>query len=171
MVCTPQCMKVSGAAMYVIGFFAAGIAFIMVGVHYDKTPADFHDVHYDICLYAWALMSAAVGIILETEQEFCGDDTDRNWGYFAELFEVVGIFGMGAVGFGLAMYFLNAKNEDDDAISLYACDRRDLSSMIAVCSIFYLLGAIPVVSDKGLCSYASLVSYFNMVICTLLANL
>jgi len=165
MVCTPQCMKASGAAMYVVGFFAAGIAFIMVGVHYDKTPADFHDVHYDIWIYAWALLIAAVGIILETEQEFCGDDRVRNWGYFAGLFELVGIFGMGAFGFGLAMYFSNVKNEDDNAISLYASDRRDLSSMIAVSSIFYLLGAVP---GKGLCSFTSLVSCFNMVMCILL---
>jgi len=168
MVCTPQCMKASGVAMYVIGFFAAGIAFIMVGVHYEKTPADFHDVHYDVWVYAWALVIAAVGIILETEQEFCGDDTDRNWGYFAGLFELVGIFGMGAFGFGLAMYFSNAKNEDDVAISLYASDRRDISCMIAVSSIFYLLGAVLVVVDKGLFSFTSLLSYFNMVMCILL---
>jgi len=168
MVCTTQCMKAIGAAMYIIGFFAAGIAFIMAGVHYDKTPSDFHDVHYDIWIYAWALMIAAVGIILETEQEFCGDDTDRKWGYFAGLFELIGIFGMGSFGFGLAVYFSNAKNLDLDTMDVYASDRRDLSCMIAVSSIFYLLGAVLVILDKGLFNVASLLSYFNVLMCILL---
>jgi len=163
-------MKASGAAMYVIGFFAAGIAFIMAGVHYDKTPAEFHDVHYDIWVYGWALIIAAVGIILETEQEYCGDDTDRKWGYFAGLFELVGIFGMGAFGFGLAVYFSNVKNEDDETISLYASDRRDISCMIAVSSIFYLLGSVLVVVDRGMFSLSSVLSYFNMLMCVLLTT-
>lgn len=176
MVCTPECMKFSGAAMYVVGFVAAGIGFIMVGVQYDKTPADFHDVHYDVWIYAWALMVAAVGIILETEQVFCGDDTHRNVGYFAGLFELVGIFGMGAFGFGLAVYFSNVNNVDDAAISEYADDRRDLCSMIAVSSIVYLLGAVLVVVDlfckgKSLCSIRSILSYFNMLMCILLTTM
>jgi len=173
MVCTPECMKFSGAAMYVVGFFASGIAFIMVGVQYDKTPSDFHDVHYDIWVYAWALMLAAVGIILDTEQVFCGDDTHRNVGYFAGLFELAGIFGMGAFGFGLAVYFSNVKNDDDAAISEYAYDRRDLCSMIAVSSFWYLLGAVLVVVDQYckealLCSVRSMLSYLNMFMCLLL---
>jgi len=173
MVCTPECMKGSGAAMYVIGFIAAGIAFIMVGVQYDKTPADFHTVHYDIWVYAWALMVAAVGIILDTEQVFCGDDTHRNVGYFAGLFELVGIFGMGAFGFGLAVYFSNVKNYDDETILEYASDRRDISCMIAVSSIVYLLGAVLVVVDlyckgKFLSSIRSMLSFFNMLMCILL---
>jgi len=176
MVCTPECMKYSGAAMYVIGFVAAGIAFIMVGVQYDKTPSDFHDVHYDIWVYAWALMVAAVGIILETEQVFCGDDTHRNVGYFAGLFELVGIFGMGAFGFGLAVYFSNVKNVDDATISEYANDRRDLCSMIAVSSIVYLVGAVLLVVDvyrkvNSLCSIRSILSYFNMFMCILLTTM
>jgi len=165
---TPQCMKASGALMYVVGFFSAGIAFIMVGVHYDKTPADFHDVHYDIWVYGWALMLAAVGMIMETEQEYCGDDTDRKWGYFAGLFELVGVFAMGAFGFGLAVYFSNVKNEDDATISLYASDRQDISCMIAVSSIFYLLGAVLVVVDEGLFSLNSVLRYFNMLMCIML---
>jgi len=173
MVCTPECMKFSGAAMYAVGFVAAGIAFIMVGVHYDKTPSDFHDVHYDIWVYAWALMVAAVGIILETEQVFCGDDTHRNVGYFAGLFELVGIFGMGAFGFGLAMYFSNVKNSTEADMLEYASDRRDLCSMIAVSSIVYLLGAVLVVIDlyckgKSLCCVRSILSYVNMFMCILL---
>jgi len=176
MVCTPECMKYSGAAMYAAGFVAAGIAVIMVGAQYDKTPADFHDVHYDIWIYAWALMVAAVGIILETQQVFCGDDTHRNVGYFAGLFELVGIFGMGAFGFGLAVYFSNVKNDDDAAISEYADDRRDICSMIAVSSIVYLLGAVLVVVDlfrkgKSLCSIRSILSYFNMLMCILLTTM
>jgi len=171
--CTPECMKFSGAAMYVIGFVAAGIAFIMVGVQYDKTPADFHDVHYDCWVYAWALTVAAVGIILETEQVFCGDETHRNVGYFAGLFELVGIFGMGAFGFGLAVYFSNVKNDSDDTILEYAPDRRDISAMIAVSSIVYLLGAVLVVVDlickeKFFSSVRSILSFFNMLMCILL---
>jgi len=171
--CTPECMKFSGAAMYAVGLVAAGIAYIMVGVHYDKTPPDFHDAHYDIWVYAWALMVAAVGIILDTEQVFCGDDTHRNVGYFAGLFELVGIFGMGAFGFGLAVYFSNVKNYDDETILEYASDRRDISCMIAVSSIVYLLGAVLVVVDlyckgKFLSSIRSMLSFFNMLMCILL---
>jgi len=166
-------MKSFGAAMYAVGFLVAGIMFIMVGLHYDETIPEFHKIHYDIWVYAWALIAAAVGIILETERVFCGDDTHKRVGYFAGLFELVGIFSMGAFGFGLAVYFSAAKNDDDAARLLSANDRRDLSSMIAVSSIVYLLSAVLVVLEsyrkgRGFFDVNALLSYFNMSMCLIL---
>jgi len=174
MVCRQTCMKSLGATMYVLGFLVAGAMFICVGAEFDKITPDLSDVHYYIWVYAWALMATAVGIILETEQLFCGDYTNRRVGYFAGLFELVGIFGMGALGFGLAVYFSDSKNSDAAATSVSANDRRDLSSMIAVSSLVYLLGAVLMAvhfcrEGKQCCNVYSALRYLNMVICVVLS--
>jgi len=166
-------MKTLGAIMYVVGFLVAGVMFILVGAQFDKTTPDLSEIHYYIWVYAWSLMAAAVGIILETERVFCGDETKSKLGYFAGLFELVGIFGMGAFGFGLAVYFSDAKNADAAATLVSANDRRDLSSMIAVASLVYLFGAVLVVLDlyrktKSCFNVNSSLRYLNMVVSVLL---
>jgi len=118
-------------------------------------------------------MAAAVGIILEKEQVFCGDNIYKKLGYFAGLLELVGIFGMGAFGFGLAVYFSAGKNKTDDAMSLSAYERRDLSSTIAISSIVYLLGAVLSIVELhrkggGFSISRFLLSHFNAFMCLLL---
>jgi len=102
---SPKFKKSFGAAMYALAFLVAGIMFLLVGDEYEKPNPDYDNINSYIWVYACALMVAVVGIILEAELHFCVDKTNRSLGYFAELFELLGVFGMGAFGFGLAAHF------------------------------------------------------------------
>jgi len=159
--------------MYVIGFFIAGIVIIMVGVHIDKASPDFSKINYDIWIYSWALLAAAFGIFLEDERLFCRDNTNRPLGYFGGLLEFAGVLSMGGLGFGLAEYFSEAKNAGTVAEFIPA-NRRDLSSMIAVASIVYLIGSVLralELNEQGKRWYNVdfCLRYFNILMCVLLS--
>jgi len=112
-------------------------------------------------------MVAVVGIILEAERVLCVDDTKGSLGYFAGLFELLGVFSMGAFGFGLAVYFSDDEDADSAGQLVSANNRKDISSMIAVANLVYVLGTLLVVVelylDGKICDFRALTRYVNMV--------
>jgi len=167
--CNVTIFRSAGAGLYVLGLLVGGVMFCVIGAQYNETAPDNTDLKTYFWVYAIAMVLAAIGLVLDNGNRFCGEEEFKGVDYFGGLFQVVSVFAWGALGVGIAHYYEDA---------LFAAptsgeERGSLAYLSGVAAILYGFGSLftlkKLLCCEGFsCDMASIFNIVNMVLCILL---
>jgi len=163
--CTPMIFRSAGAGLYVLGLLVAGVMFMIIGSEYNDNAPDQKDLKTFFWVYAIAMVLAAIGLVLDNGNRFCGEEEFKGVDYFGGLFQVVSVFAWGALGVGLAHYYENGTFAVINANE----ERSALGWLSGVAAIFFGLGALFMLKEilccEGFnCNMITIFEITNMVL-------
>lgn len=163
--CNTIITRSSGAGLYVLGLLVAGVMFMVIGAQYNEDNPKQKDLKTFFWVYSIAMLLAAIGLVLDNGNRFCGEEEFKGADYFGGLFQVVAVFAWAALGVGIAHYY-----EDSTYGALGAADERSaLAWLSGVASIFFAFGALFMLKEilccEGFkCNMVTIFEITNMVL-------
>lgn len=160
----------TGALLYVLGFFTAGLMMIMAGDELNKSSTSLQSVHDLFWVSAIFLLFAGIGIVIEKEKVICGSGAENDAMSFVGLLEMLGIFGMSTGGMGLAIYYSDEKNSTTEESAASAHERESLAQFTGVASIVFLISCLLLtLAQQKWCSQQFILGCTTSVVCIALS--
>jgi len=163
--CNVTIFRSAGAGLYVLGLLVGGVMFCVIGAQYNETAPDNTDLKTYFWVYAIAMVLAAIGLVLDNGNRFCGEEEFKGVDYFGGLFQVVSVFAWGALGVGIAHYYEDSTFQLANANE----ERGALGWLSGVAAIFFGLGALFMLKEilccEGFaCNMITIFEITNMVL-------
>lgn len=167
--CTPTLMRSMGAGLYILGMLVAGVMFIVIGAEYGENTPSNDDLNVYFWVYAISMLLAAIGLVVDNGNRFCGEEEFKGVDYFGGLFQICAVFTWAALGVGFAHYY------SDDVVgnavtALAAFDERSaLAWLSGVAAIFFAFGSLFMLKEilccEGFsCNMMTIFEIANMVL-------
>merc|ERR1719461_1894741 len=119
-----------------------------VGAEFDSFgdgAPDVGNMQIFFWIYTVSLFFAAIGMILEFGETFCGEEQEKSTDYFGGLLTLIAIFALFGFGLGMAIYYDETKFNTTTPSSVGEISSLAwLSGMAGICLI---IGSLLVLKD------------------------
>jgi len=153
--CGVAAQKTTGALLYIFGLLIAGAMMMATGSQFDAFDQtvgnpDTSNLQLFFWIYTVALFFAAIGMILEFGETFCGAEEEKGVEYFGGLLTLVSIFSLFGFGLGIAIYYDQTKFDTTTPSSI--SEISSLAWLSGIAGVLLIIGSLLVLKDLLCCT-------------------